>query len=40
MANLTAQYNDPADMMVAVEGLNLSNNMKNKFRENIASMYQ
>jgi len=40
MANLTAQYNDPADMMVAVESQNLSNNMKNKFRENIASMYQ
>ena len=40
MANLTAQYNDPADMMVAVEGLNLSNNMKRKFMMNIASMYQ
>jgi len=40
MANLTAKYNDPADMMVAVEGLNLSNNMKRKFMMNIASMYQ
>ena len=40
MAYLTAKYNDPADMMVAVESQNLSNNMKNKFRENIASMYQ
>jgi hypothetical protein len=40
MANLTAQYNNPEDMMVAVEQLNLSNNMKRKFMLNIASMYR
>lgn len=40
MANLTAQYNNPADMMVAVEGLNLNNSMKRKFMMNIASMYR
>jgi len=40
MANLTAQYNNPEDMMVAVEQLNLSNNMKKKFMYNIASMYR
>jgi hypothetical protein len=40
MANLTAQYNNPEDMMVAVENLNLDDNVKQQFMLNIASMYR
>lgn len=40
MANLTAQYNNPEDMMVAVENLNLNDNVKQQFMLNIASMYR
>ena len=40
MANLTAQYNNPEDMMVAVANLNLNDNVKEQFMMNIASMYR
>ena len=39
MANLVAKYNSQDDMLDAVEGLNLSDNMKLKFRLNIYQLY-
>lgn len=38
-ANLVAKYNSQDDMLDAVEGLNLSDNMKLKFRLNIYQLY-
>ena len=39
MANLVAKYNSQDDMLDAVEGLNLSDNIKLKFRLNIYQLY-
>ena len=39
MANLTANYNNPIEMLDAVEALNLSDDMKEKFTNDIISMY-
>ena len=40
MANLTAQYNEPEDMFMAVDKLNLDDRTKQQFMYNIASMYR
>jgi len=40
MANLTAQYNEPEDMFMAVNKLNLDNRTKQQFMYNIAAMYR
>jgi len=40
MANLTSQYNTPEEMMIAVNGLSISNSMKEKMMMNIAGMYR
>ena len=39
MANITAKYNNPIEMLDAVEALNLSDDMKEKFTNDITSMY-
>ena len=39
MANLVAKYNSQDDMLDAVEGLNVSDNIKLKFRLNIYQLY-
>ena len=39
MANLVAKYNSQDDMLDAVEGLNISDNIKLKFRLNIYQLY-
>ena len=40
MANLTAHYNTPRNMMIALNSMNLENSIKNKMLYNIASMYR
>jgi hypothetical protein len=39
MANLVAKYNSQDDMINAIEGLNVSDDMKLKFRLNIYQLY-
>jgi hypothetical protein len=39
MANLVAKYNSKDDMIEAIEGLNVSDDMKLKFRSNIYQLY-
>jgi hypothetical protein len=40
MANLTAHYNTPREMMIALNSMNLNNNIKNRMLYNIASLYR